>query len=76
MCDILRKFDFKEIYKLFCNDSNIDINEVNLSFAWYHFTIGQYQEALRKIADINNSLEKTFLKGVIFAHMKNFYEGI
>ena len=58
MCDILRKFDFNDVYRLFCNDPNIDNNELNLSFSWYHFTIGEYQEALRKIAHINTSLKK------------------
>ena len=72
MCDILRKFDFNDVYRLFCNDPNIDNNELNLSFSWYHFTIGEYQEALRKIAHINTSFEKKFLEGVVFAYMKNY----
>jgi glycosyltransferase involved in cell wall biosynthesis len=72
VCDILRKFDFNDAYRLFCNDSNIDNNEVNLSFAWYHFTIGEFQEALRKIAHLNPSFEKKFLEGLVFAYMKNY----
>ena len=72
VCNILRKFDFNDVYRLFCNDPNIDNNELNLSFAWYHFTIGEYQEALWKIAHINTSFEKKFLEGVVFAYMKNY----
>ena len=70
---ILNSYDFELIYDKLVEHSNTD--ELNISFAWYYFTIGKHESALEKLTHVaSGNYEKIFMKAVILALQKNFSE--
>ena len=70
---ILKSYDFELIYDKLVEHSNTD--ELNISFAWYYFTIGKHESALEKLTHVaSGNFEKSFMKAVILALRENFSE--
>lgn len=63
---ILKSYDFELIYDKLFEHSNTD--ELNISFAWYYFTIGKHETALEKLTTVaDDNFDKKFMRGTIFA---------
>ena len=70
---ILRSYDFELIYDKLVEHSNTD--ELNISFAWYYFTIGKHESALEKLTHVaSGNFDKSFMKAVILALREKFLE--
>ena len=63
---ILNKYDFESIYDNLCKVSSSE--ELNISFAWYYFTISKFKLAIEKLTSVaDDNFDKNFLLGIIFA---------
>lgn len=72
---ILKKYNFSKTYENLCQSCPSD--EMHLAFAWLDQTVGRYPEALNKISNLRNQKgEAQFLKGVLFASLKQFNQAI
>lgn len=70
---ILKKYDFELIYDNLCKVSSSE--ELNISFAWYYFTISKFKSAIEKLTSIaDDNFDKNFLHGIIFALRGEFVE--
>ncbi len=68
---ILQKYDFTKAYDELCKTSNSD--ELQLSFAWYHFMLKQFDQALEKLSKVENgNFEANFLEAIIYATNSDF----
>gem|GEM_PF-2959935 len=68
---ILQKYDFPKAYDELCKTSNSD--ELQLSFAWYHFMLKQFDQALEKLSQVETeNFEGNFLEAIIYASKSDF----
>ena len=67
---VLHKYDFSNAYETLVNNEKFDNETINFFFAWYYFTIYEFEEALKKLNFVGTNIEKKFLEGVIFVRMK------
>lgn len=68
---ILQKHDFRKAYEDLSETANPD--ELRISFAWYHFTLNEFDQALDKLSKVETgNLEVNFLEATIFASKSDF----
>jgi len=72
---ILQKYDFKKAYKDLCKTTKSD--ELQMSFAWYHFTLREYDQALQKLSKVKaGNFDRDFLDATINASKSDFLRSI
>lgn len=68
---ILQKYDFLKAYDQLFKSSNSD--ELQLSFAWYHFMLKQFDQALEKLSKVETeNFDGNFLEATIHASKSDF----
>ena len=68
---IFQKHDFQKTYEDLNKTANS--SEVRISFAWYHVTLNEFDQALEKLSEIETeNFERNFLEAVIFALKGDF----
>lgn len=68
---ILQKYDFPKAYDELCKTSNSD--ELQLSFAWYHFMLKQFDKAIDKLSKVETgNFDGNFLEASIYASKSDF----
>lgn len=72
---ILQKYDFPKAYDQLLKSSNSD--ELQLSFAWYHFILKQFDQALEKLSMVETgNFEANFLEATIYATKSDFASSV
>ena len=72
---ILQKYDFPKAYEELCKTTNSD--ELQISFAWYHFTLKQFGPALEKLSKVETeSFDAKFLEANIYATKCDFASSV
>ena len=72
---ILKKFDFNGIYNSL--KENYDINDLNIAYAWYYFTIEDFDQSLFFLSKLNaKNFDRKYILATIHALNKDYYEAI
>lgn len=68
---ILQKYDFGKAYEDLCKTTNSD--ELQISFAWFHFTLKEFDQALEKLSKVETgNFDRDFLEATIYASKGDF----
>jgi glycosyltransferase involved in cell wall biosynthesis len=68
---ILNKYDFETVYDNL--RASFELEELNISFAWYYFSINKFDKAIKKLTSVSSdNFDKHFLQGIIFALGEEF----
>ena len=71
---ILKKFDFNGIYNSL--KENYDINDLNIAYAWYYFTIKDFDQSLFFLAKLNaKNFDRKYILATIYA-LNKYHEAI
>ena len=66
---ILKKFDFNGIYNSL--KENYDINDLNIAYAWYYFTIKDFDQSLFFLSKLNaKNFDRKYILATIHALKK------